>query len=342
MNTDHANKQAGEAAPTDPVQRGLELARECCAKYANAANWHALEAHLVGMTKWCTQEQAFAMVEAAIKLRETAFPGSTGRAEPALDGVKVVAWLHDHGGFSWPDQQGVDRSRAKQMVLLEDVRAALTGAPDPRMVQVTQEDANNYCRILTALGMEEEGDPVAEVERLRAGAPDPLRLTDEQIADCVTAIKPYPRELAEVPAEQLVAFARRVAALPSPDPLRVALIQAARTNAWCSFGESRAFDAFGEFGPILPPSEIDALARAALAALPSPLEKAAPFDHAHPDSWKYEAKGDPAGLIDGTSSAGSPSDAGADAPPHEPPDELRNELPDEITLPRWLMKEPKP
>lgn len=33
-------------------------------------------------------------------------------------------------------------------------------------VSVCKTDANNYCRILTALGMEEEGDPVAEVERL--------------------------------------------------------------------------------------------------------------------------------------------------------------------------------
>jgi len=38
----------------------------------------------------------------------------------------------------------------------------------PGMVEVTQRDANNYCRVLTALGMEEEGDPVAEIERLRA------------------------------------------------------------------------------------------------------------------------------------------------------------------------------
>lgn len=29
------------------------------------------------------------------------------------------------------------------------------------------EDGNNYCHILTILGMEEEGDPVAEVQRLK-------------------------------------------------------------------------------------------------------------------------------------------------------------------------------
>ena len=39
-----------------------------------------------------------------------------------------------------------------------------------KMVEVTQEDANNYCRVLTALGMEEEGDPVAEIERLQKHA----------------------------------------------------------------------------------------------------------------------------------------------------------------------------
>jgi hypothetical protein len=36
------------------------------------------------------------------------------------------------------------------------------------LVQVAKEDANNYSLILTALGMEEEGDPVAEVKRLIA------------------------------------------------------------------------------------------------------------------------------------------------------------------------------
>lgn len=34
------------------------------------------------------------------------------------------------------------------------------------LVSVTKEDANNYCQILTLLGMEEEGSPVEEVKRL--------------------------------------------------------------------------------------------------------------------------------------------------------------------------------
>jgi len=45
-----------------------------------------------------------------------------------------------------------------------------------KMVEVTQEDANNYCRVLTALGMEEEGDPADEIERLSAA----LRKANDQ------------------------------------------------------------------------------------------------------------------------------------------------------------------
>ena len=42
------------------------------------------------------------------------------------------------------------------------------GVPAQDMVSVKKEDANAFCRILTALGIEEEGDPVAEVQRLLA------------------------------------------------------------------------------------------------------------------------------------------------------------------------------
>lgn len=34
------------------------------------------------------------------------------------------------------------------------------------MVQVTKKDGSDYCKILSLLGMEEDGDPVAEVARL--------------------------------------------------------------------------------------------------------------------------------------------------------------------------------
>lgn len=50
------------------------------------------------------------------------------------------------------------------------------GAVTEGMCLVTNEDGNNYCRILSLLGMEEEGDAVVAVERLiaasRAAVPD--------------------------------------------------------------------------------------------------------------------------------------------------------------------------
>lgn len=37
----------------------------------------------------------------------------------------------------------------------------------PEMIEVTKQDANNYSLILAVLGMDEEGDPVIEVKRLK-------------------------------------------------------------------------------------------------------------------------------------------------------------------------------
>ena len=48
-----------------------------------------------------------------------------------------------------------------------------------KMVEVTQQDANNYCRVLAALGMEEEGDPVAEIAQMKIA----LRIKAEE-HDC--------------------------------------------------------------------------------------------------------------------------------------------------------------
>lgn len=45
-------------------------------------------------------------------------------------------------------------------------QAALAARQPVGEVSVKKEDANNYCLILRALGMEEEGDPVAEVKAL--------------------------------------------------------------------------------------------------------------------------------------------------------------------------------
>ena len=82
------------------------------------------------------------------------------------------------------------------------------------MVLVTKEDANNYCQILSALGMEEEGDPVQKVIRMKAAltqiegesthrAPSkPKLLTDAEIMDIVIAD----------PFTHAIAYAREVEA----------------------------------------------------------------------------------------------------------------------------------
>lgn len=72
------------------------------------------------------------------------------------------------------------------------------------MASVTKEDANNYCRILTLLGMEEEGDPVEEVRRLVEQS-QALPAHAERIAAALNA--------AEQPARDREADRRRF-----PDP----------------------------------------------------------------------------------------------------------------------------
>lgn len=55
-------------------------------------------------------------------------------------------------------------------------------AGDVDLIRVPAHEADSYCRILTILGMEEEGDPVAEVQRLfdAANAASSVTVQDEQ------------------------------------------------------------------------------------------------------------------------------------------------------------------
>lgn len=84
------------------------------------------------------------------------------------------------GAFEeWYDtkfKHGFERGPNDKYVARKAWFAALYTAPQPcpgcenlkagGMVLVTKEDAENYCRVLTLLGMEEEGSPTEEVERL--------------------------------------------------------------------------------------------------------------------------------------------------------------------------------
>jgi len=66
------------------------------------------------------------------------------------------------------------------------------------MIEVTKEDANNYCRVLTALGMEEEGDPVAAIHMLENQIADRIRAA----ARLANAIKDINNLIGEMPEVQ--------------------------------------------------------------------------------------------------------------------------------------------
>lgn len=99
------------------------------------------------------------------------------------DGRKLVPVQVPDSAFPWvsggystdyrahdPRDQKIIEDRAQRTweAILDGIAAAPASAPD--MVSVNKEDANNYCRILAVLGMEEEGDPVTEVQNLLAAS----------------------------------------------------------------------------------------------------------------------------------------------------------------------------
>lgn len=74
-------------------------------------------------------------------------------------------------GAYWGDANDANvagNNRDAVRAALESFARGKAAQPSDGMIEVTQEDGNNYCSILRALGMEEEGDPVAEVKRLVA------------------------------------------------------------------------------------------------------------------------------------------------------------------------------
>ncbi|MCD6663472.1 MAG: hypothetical protein LT082_08740 [Comamonas sp.] len=68
-------------------------------------------------------------------------------------------------GMAWGFRELVE---AGILAYLSAVAVAQSDTPAVDTVPVTREDANNYCLILSLLGMEEEGDPVAEIARLQS------------------------------------------------------------------------------------------------------------------------------------------------------------------------------
>lgn len=133
-------------------------------------------------------------------LEDAAGPASTigaGKhlAAPAGEAVPVVAYefehtkghrtLHDAAevGFAYRDTAKAVHALVKRSDHLAAMEALRQENERLKDTAVAKEDAINYSRILTLLGMEEEGDPVAEVERLMADrsaqVADVMRLVDE-------------------------------------------------------------------------------------------------------------------------------------------------------------------
>lgn len=92
-----------------------------------------------------------------VQVPDSAFPWVSG-------GYSTDYRAHD------PREQKIIEDRAQRTweAILDGIAATPAAAPD--MVSVKKDDANNYCRILTALDMEEEGDPVMEVQNLLAAS----------------------------------------------------------------------------------------------------------------------------------------------------------------------------
>lgn len=80
---------------------------------------------------------------------------------------------------------------------LAELKAALAARQPVDEVSVKKEDANNYCLILRALGMEEEGDPVAEVKAL-------IDARDRQPVGELVAVAYGPISLPPVPHGQVM------------------------------------------------------------------------------------------------------------------------------------------
>ncbi len=80
--------------------------------------------------------------------------------------ASIRAWSETFRVTKAPDETSDDYE--VELVSSDAPAHPAEGVPAQDMVSVKKEDANAFCRILTALGMEEEGDPVAEVQRLLA------------------------------------------------------------------------------------------------------------------------------------------------------------------------------
>lgn len=106
---------------------------------------------------------------------------------PTVEMRRAAAkWLAHYHMMRAVDKTNAITDAWQAMIAAAPAQPAAPAVPDG-MALVTRDDANNYCRILTLLGIEEEGDPVAEIVRLHtppppanlSTAPAPLNTNDK-------------------------------------------------------------------------------------------------------------------------------------------------------------------
>ena len=114
-----------------------------------------------------------------------------GRYQGAQPAASADPWRPSNAeALAWAERHLVENTLKGEAArcAIDDARSlhmlAAPIAAQPGMVSVARHDANNYCRILSALGMEEEGDPVAEVERLVAAQPSVPDFTEDLSKMC--------------------------------------------------------------------------------------------------------------------------------------------------------------
>jgi len=146
------------------------------------------------------------LIAAGVKnLHEFGYPQCTAdniltdRAVRGLQALRIVL------GIDSPETRGwapVVQQEARQAI--DRALTALTMTPVPwtppsawdasktketamqKMIEVSATEANNYSRILTLLGMDEEGDPVAEITHLKEAMEEATEILDTYIGNVQT------------------------------------------------------------------------------------------------------------------------------------------------------------
>ena len=85
-----------------------------------------------------------------------------------MDGSDAYLFILNQLLFKEHANNALNISREMMHAWLRANQPVIEAQEETKMVGMTAEDANNYHRILTILGMEDEGDPVAMVKKMQS------------------------------------------------------------------------------------------------------------------------------------------------------------------------------